>query len=1106
MNSLIKRYIEMIVIVAVGFSLGCRGIMAAIPEQERAALIAFYNANNGDNWQHKKNWKGNNNEPDGFSQIGSEGTWFGISVESETVTQISLTNEPLITQIPPEFASLTNLRYLNLAENGINSPFPSVISSLSSLNSVRLSGNHFIGGLPKELTGLPNLEELNLQACSFIGSIPPEYGNFPKLKYLYLNGNDLFGSIPVELGNISTLEELSLSNNRLIGGIPPQLGNLTRLKSLYLSADSLSGTIPPGIGKYATQIDLSENSLSGEIPQEVLYSVNGRWYLNLSGNHLTGSIPPAPEIGVLPYISLYLSNNELSGEIPISFFLHSDFIGESRMDLSYNNLSGNIPKEIDHFLYLSRLDLSHNNFSGSIPKEIGKTLFLEEIDLSMNKFSGSIPAELFNCPWLSMIDLSSNLLSGEFPSGIIDKFIYKLNIGYNLLYSTNSAVISKLNTYDPDWAETQTVLPSNIKAIPISSDSIRISWDPILYTTDEGGYQVYYSALGGETYVIAGKTADKSASYFDVTGLKPGTIYNFMVRTLTYSHQLNKSDLVTSFSNSISATTIYIPPFLSINRTQFYFCEFSGKSSLASQYFTVSNNGGGDMPWSATSNQSWLNVTPDYGLNWGKVTISVDTNGLSKAIYNGEILIYAFASENSPQIVQVQLIVKPSTEDQPPFGYFETPIQGSIVSGSIPVTGWALDDSGIAGVNIYREPVSGEAEGLVYIGDACFVEGARPDVEVAYPNYPENYKAGWGYMLLTNFLPNHGNGTFTFHAIAFDTSGNRTTLGTKTVTCDNAHAVKPFGAIDTPIQGGVASGRNFVNFGWALTPYPNQIPINGSTMDVWIDGKIVGRPGYNEYREDIAELFPGYNNSNGAGGYFYFDTRAYENGVHTIAWTVTDNAGNTDGIGSRYFRVENMPSVYYGKSGESKELSKFFQLSGLLRITEEEYFSNPNPVYFKKGFSEDSTVLGIKPNENGIFSIEIHELEPVEIYFGSNEEKQVLPKPDRNYETNNQYETEQRKRQHQTQTKITGTSFNSKLKTQNSKLESAPSNFITGYMVVGNELRALLIGSTLDKDRGIFFWQPGPGFVGNYRFRFVEIAQKGHSILKEIMIKVVPKF
>jgi hypothetical protein len=76
-------------------------------------------------------------------------------------------------------------------------------------------------------------------------------------------------------------------------------------------------------------------------------------------------------------------------------------------------------------------------------------------------------------------------------------------------------------------------------------------------------------------------------------------------------------------------------------------------------------------------------------------------------------------------------------------------------------------------------------------------------------------------------------------------------------------------------------------------------------VNVWVDGAYKGHPIYNIYRSDIASLFPGYANTNGAVGYFYLDTTKYENGLHTIQWTVTDSAGNSDGIGSRFFLINN---------------------------------------------------------------------------------------------------------------------------------------------------------------------------------------------------------
>ena len=35
------------------------------------------------------------------------------------------------------------------------------------------------------------------------------------------------------------------------------------------------------------------------------------------------------------------------------------------------------------------------------------------------------------------------------------------------------------------------------------------------------------------------------------------------------------------------------------------------------------------------------------------------------------------------------------------------------------------------------------------------------------------------------------------------------------------------------------------------------------------------------------------------------DTTTLTNGLHTISWTVTDNLGITEGIGSRFFTVSN---------------------------------------------------------------------------------------------------------------------------------------------------------------------------------------------------------
>ncbi|MBI9074894.1 MAG: hypothetical protein JEZ02_05720 [Desulfatibacillum sp.] len=341
---------------------------------------------------------------------------------------------------------------------------------------------------------------------------------------------------------------------------------------------------------------------------------------------------------------------------------------------------------------------------------------------------------------------------------------------------------------------------------------------------------------------------------------------------------------------------------------------YPSKMLLSGTVIDGSRKGGG--PWSSqvflnTTNSyvhwqvntsrlpGWLSVWPESGV--GPAVLSFYACYDSSPMGTTWATVTVSDSGNYSQSLQVGVNKRDPDTLEPPFGGFDTPLNNATVSGSVPVTGWALDDTGVAMVNIFD--VTGG--GSTYLGRATFVEGARPDVASLYPTYPGNTQAGWGYMMLTNFLPNGGNGTYEIQAVAMDYEDNQATLGTRTIVCDNANAVKPFGAIDTPSQGGVASGSGFMNWGWALTPQPNSIPTDGSTINVYVDGMYVGHPNYNQYREDIASLFPGYSNSNGAVGYFELDTTAYHNGVHTIQWTATDDAGNTDGIGSRYFTINN---------------------------------------------------------------------------------------------------------------------------------------------------------------------------------------------------------
>jgi uncharacterized repeat protein (TIGR01451 family) len=427
-------------------------------------------------------------------------------------------------------------------------------------------------------------------------------------------------------------------------------------------------------------------------------------------------------------------------------------------------------------------------------------------------------------------------------------------------------------------------------------------------------------------------------------------------------------------------------PTLTINRTRLNF-GYSGALITSPQTVTVNISGGLNVAWTAASDRPNVTVSPASGTGSGtfQVTAAAPSGGGSAGAI---ITVSAAGATGSPQQVQVNVTaVTPAL----PYGSFDTPVNNTTgVTGAIGVTGWALDNievpatitNGGSGVGIWREPVPGEgasSNGLVFIGYATFVADARPDVAATFPGAPYQYRAGWGYQMLTNFLPNSagsgplGNGTYKIHAIMTNTSGTAVDLGTRTLTVANAQAAQPFGTIDTPSQGGSATGNSFVNFGWALTQNPYAIPFDGSTITVILDGLPVGHPVYNNYRSDIANLFPGLANSNGAVGFFFIDTTKLQNKVHTISWNAYDNGGRGAGLGSRYFSVFNANG---GGVAAPEEPPSPESLAG--------------PVQLRSGYDLNAPQVALDPDASGSYSIEMEQLGRIELSLGASKGYQVV--------------------------------------------------------------------------------------------------------------------
>jgi photosystem II stability/assembly factor-like uncharacterized protein len=503
------------------------------------------------------------------------------------------------------------------------------------------------------------------------------------------------------------------------------------------------------------------------------------------------------------------------------------------------------------------------------------------------------------------------------------------------------------------------------------------------YAVSTSSVSVASGAASGTVTVTTaagcGWTALSNAEFITVagTGSFSGTA------TIAFNVGANPATTARSGTMYIAGETVAVsqaassPPTLSLSKTTLRFTGLSNGAQFVTQTpaesVRLTQNGVGSLQWVATSDRPWLVLSPAASTGSGTLDVFVQfVNGLPlPGTTTGTVTISATGGQTGTLgTIAVTLDVVQHGTSSGPIGAFDTPVDKTAgVAGSIPVTGWAADDVGIVRVRIMRDPVAGESPVLQFIGNATRVEGARPDIVALYGTRPEVTRSGWGYLMLTNFLPNRGTGTFTLRAYADDVEGNTTLLGTKTITCSNDTSLNPFGAIDTPDQGATIGGAS-PNFGWVLSPGERRAdPPGGGTVTVLVDGIAVGSPGLWQSRSDLSSLFPEslFKGIGTAMGVHILDTRALSNGVHTIAWTVKDDAGGTAGIGSRYFTVSN------GLSLTAASTAALVRTAGP---------GVPTVVRGRRGFDLDAPLRTYQPVD-GVITVHAEEVDRIELHVGA---------------------------------------------------------------------------------------------------------------------------
>ncbi|RDX89125.1 putative inactive leucine-rich repeat receptor kinase XIAO, partial [Mucuna pruriens] len=382
-----------------------------------------------------------------------------------SLTFLDISDNGLNDSVPEWFwNNLQYVQYLNMSYNNLRGTIPNLSLKLVNNPIIILNSNQFEGKVPSFLL---QASELKLSGNKLSDLFLCDQSIGAKLGILDLSNNQIKGEIRDCWKSVEALMIVDLSNNKLSGQIPMSMGSLVQLKALVLRKNNLTGELPSTLKNCSNLImlDLGDNMLSGPIPSWIGESMQQLIILNMPGNHFSGYLPNT--LCYLKHIQLLdLSGNKLSKGIPtclmnftalseksintsdtrqrVYWFNGSDSdvyltLGDytfnvtwmwkgveqgfkdpefelKSIDLSSNNLTGEIPKEVGYLLGLVSLNLSRNNLSGEIPSEIGNLSSLDSLDLSNNHLSGRIPSSLCQIDGLGKLNLSHNSLSGRIPS------------------------------------------------------------------------------------------------------------------------------------------------------------------------------------------------------------------------------------------------------------------------------------------------------------------------------------------------------------------------------------------------------------------------------------------------------------------------------------------------------------------------------------------------------------------------------------------------------------------------------------------------------------------------------------------------------------------
>jgi len=398
-----------------------------------------------------------------------------------------------------------------------------------------------------------------------------------------------------------------------------------------------------------------------------------------------------------------------------------------------------------------------------------------QINLSDNNLDGTIPSAIGDLTSLTTLSLAGNILEGSLPTSLTNLTgLTTLLIDYNALYTNSGSLQTFLNGINPAWDDHQTIAPDNVSLSDACfGTSATLTWTPVSYTGDDGGYEVRYGTTSGALNSISVITGKSTAST-TIPGLSPDTMYYFAVSSYTDAHPPeNSNDVFSGLSREVSGGLCYDVTFSPNNGS---YGSITGDTSQTIEpgedcatvtaepntgdgYHFVNWTGTGgfetttDNPLDVTNVTSDMTITANFELNEYEVTFSPDnaahgsiTGDTNQTITHGDdcTQVEAVANEDDGYRFSFWDGVPLEIERENPLTIV------NVTSGMVITANFTLKDYDVFFIPGDNGSITGETRQDIDHGSNCTEVTAIPDTGYHFVGWTGDYTGTDNPLTITN--------------------------------------------------------------------------------------------------------------------------------------------------------------------------------------------------------------------------------------------------------------------------------------------------------------------------------------------------------------------